>query len=331
MRPFAAMRAPGPSRLLACAALLALAATAAAQEWPERAVRVIVSTAVGSTPDLVARMVAERLARRFERAFYVENLTGGGGLIASGAAARAAPDGYTTYFAGVGVWASDRYLYKSLPYDPDRSFAPVAILYDSSAFAIGVHPALPAKSVGELVALAKAQPGKLSYGTQRVGVIPLFGQWFNKVAGTEMTAIAYNALSQMMQDVVAGTTQLLFYSVNVLEPLHRTGKLRILAVGNRARFPPLPEVPTVAETLPGFEVTGLGILAAPAATPGEVVRRLNAAIAPIVREPEYVRRLHSQGLTIDTGAGTPQEIAAFLRRQRENWARIMQGTGVRPE
>lgn len=191
----------------------------------------------GTTQDTSVRLVADRLTQSLGRSFIVDNMPGGRGLIAAQTAARAEPDGYTYFLGGVGVIASDRHLFKSLPYNPDRDFVPVAMIYDAAAFVVAVHPDLPAKSVPELITLAKSQPGKLSYGTGTVGVLAMPGLWFNKLAGTELVAVPYNNSAQMMQDAVAGRTQVLFTTIGAVEPFRRAEKLRVLGVSSIKRFP----------------------------------------------------------------------------------------------
>ena len=189
------------------AALLAAGGVAQAQSWPERPGKVLLDTGPGTIPDLVTRMVAERMGRAFGKPFVVENLVGGGGMIAAQAAARSAPDGYTFFTAGIGFIATDRYMFMSVPYDTDRDFTQVALLYDSAPFAIAVRPDTPVKNVAELIALAKAQPGKLSYGADSVGATAIIGEWFNKVAGVQIAAIPYKSVAQMLSDALSGQTQ----------------------------------------------------------------------------------------------------------------------------
>jgi tripartite-type tricarboxylate transporter receptor subunit TctC len=284
----------------------------------------------GTSLDTALRTVAERLSKTFGTTFYVDNIVAGAGLVAAQTAARAAPDGYTFYLAGVGVIAADRHLFKSLPYDPERDFTPVAIIYDSSAFAFAVHPGLPAKSISELIALAKTQPGKLSYGTGSVGVLSVPGAWLNKVAGTNIVAVPYRSAPQMMQDAVAGTMPMIITTIGVVAPLKESGRLRTLAVTSAERFPGWPDVPTVAETLPGYKIVGIGILVAPAATDREIVQRLNRKIDGIVREPDVVELLHTLGMT-NSGAGTPESVAEFMRVERENLDRMLNGLNITPQ
>jgi tripartite-type tricarboxylate transporter receptor subunit TctC len=316
--------------LLAVAALSAAAAPAAARDWPERPVKLIAPVSAGTALDTILRSVADRLSTAFGATFYVENIVAGVGLVAAQTAARAQPDGYTFYLAGVGVIAADRHLFKSLPYDPDRDFTPVAIIYDNSAFAIAVHPDVPAKSIPELIALAKARPGKLSYATGSVGALAIPGEWFNKVAGTEIVAVPYRNSPQMVQDAVAGVTPMIITTIGVLAPLKEAGKLRVLAVTSAQRFPGWPDVPTVGETLPGYRVVGIGILVAPAATDRAIVERVNREIGRIMQDGEVVQQLHTLGMT-NSGAGTPDSVAAFMRAERENLDHLLDSLDIKPQ
>lgn len=316
--------------MLVAAVVLAALGVAAAQDWPARPVRMIVSPGPGTPPDVILRLVSDRLSQKLGKQFVVENLSGGGGLIASQAAARAAPDGYTFYLAGVGVVATDRFMFKSLPYNADRDFVPVAILYDSTAFVLAVHPNVPAKTVAELIAVAKAQPGKLSYGTDTVGVAAIPGLWFNKLAGTDIVAVPYKSAAQLVQDAVAGRLQVVFTEINLVEPYRKAGKLRVLGVTSAKRFPLWESVPAISETLPGYKIAGLGILWAPTGTSSAIVQRMNREIDTIVKEPDYVQKLLSIGFTTN-GAGSAQSIAEFIRSERDNWDRMLSGVNIQPQ
>jgi tripartite-type tricarboxylate transporter receptor subunit TctC len=316
--------------LAAAAVLLAAVTPASARDWPERPVRLIAPVSSGTALDTILRVVADRLSKALGATFYVENIVAGVGLVAAQTAARAEPDGYTFYLAGVGVIAADRHLFKSLPYDPDRDFTPVAIIYDNSAFAFAVHPDVAAKSIPELIALAKAQPGKLTYATGSVGVLGIPGEWFNKVAGTDILAVPYRNSPQMLQDLVAGTTPMVITTIGVLAPLKEAGRVRVLAVTSAERFPGWPDVPAVGETLPGYHVVGIGILVAPAATRPEIVRRLNRETDRIMREPDVVQQLHTLGMT-NSGAGTPESVAEFMRVERKNLDHVLDSLDIKPQ
>jgi tripartite-type tricarboxylate transporter receptor subunit TctC len=315
-------------RALLFAALCGAVVGAAAQSWPAKPVRFICSVGLGSAPDLVARLAADRLGTRLGRQVYVENMPGGAGQIATQAAARAAPDGYTFFLAGAGVIAIDRHMFKSLPYDADRDFVPVARLYDTGALALAVHPTVPAKTVAELIALAKAQPGKLSMGVDGT-LSPIIGQYFTKTTGIDVVAVPYKTPGPMLQDLAEGRTHFIFVSMQALDVYRRSGRLRVVGVGTLKRFPGLEDVPTISETLPGFRAGGIGILVAPTGTTADILQRVNRELDPIVRDPDYGRRLLAFGFT-SSDAGTAQSIAEVIRAEREMWDKIFKSVGIEP-
>jgi tripartite-type tricarboxylate transporter receptor subunit TctC len=302
--------------------LLSAGSGAQAAEWPTKPVRFIIGTPAGSQPDLVARIVADQLSRSLGQQVIVDNVAGGGGLIATSKAAHAAPDGYTFYLAGLSVAATDKWMFKSLPYDPDHDFVPVAMLSDSNAFVMAVHPSVKATNIAELIALAKAEPGKLSYGFSQIGVVTLIGPWFNTLAGTDTVGIPYKDTGSMLQDTVAGRVPIVFSTFDAVQPYLDNGSLRAIGVTSPQRVPGHDEVQAIAETLPGYRVQGFTIVFAPVGTAPEIIQKLNHAIDPVVKEPAYVKRLLSYGVTIRGGAGTPETIAEFEKTERENWANI---------
>ncbi|MFM9972273.1 MAG: Bug family tripartite tricarboxylate transporter substrate binding protein [Burkholderiales bacterium] len=301
-----------------------------AQSWPTKPIRFIVPTPAGTSPDSIARLLTDKLSRALGQAVVPENITGAGGLIASRTAARAAPDGYTLYFSGTGALITDRYTQKNLGYDADKDFVLIAMIYEEGSLGLAVHPDVPVKTLPDLIALAKQQPGKLSYGTTSVSLLILFGQWITKLAGIDMLAVPYKAASQQMQDVLAGRIQVIISAPPQIEPFIKTGKLRAIAVDGSRPHPSLPGVANIYETFPGFRMSGMGILAAPTGLPQEIVQRLNPVMDKIVRDPEYVQALLGMGFLIN-GAGTPPSIAAFLKDRRESWDKVMKGLNVQPE
>ncbi len=315
--------------VLGLLALMALPALA--QNWPVRPVRLICAQAPGVPNDLALRWVGERLGAQLGRPFVVENVTGAGGLIAAQAGARAPGDGYTLFMAGVGVVATDRYMYKSLPYDTARDFTPAAMIFDTMAFLVAVHPDVPAKNIAELIALARAQPGKLSYGGDTVGTTGLLGPWFTKLAAVDMVGVNYKSPAQLVQDLVAGRTQVAFYSMALLRPYREAGKVRALAVTSEKRYPSMPDLPTVSETLPGYHIGGIGLLMAPAATSAEIVQRANREIDPIVRDPEYLQRLAGFGFGNSDGARTIAGLEDFMRAEREYWVTVFRELKFEPQ
>ena len=292
-------------RLLALViSALAFAGNAHSQAWPARPVRLIVAQSPGSAPDMVSRWVAERLSQNLGRTFVVENIQGSGGFLAAQMTLRAGTAGYAYFLAGGGMIATDRHMYKSIPYDPDKDFTPAAMLFDSGPFVVAVHPEVAARSLPDLIALAKSQPGKLTAGSNAYGITIITGQWFNKLAGTDIVNVTYKSTSQLVLDLLAGRIQVAFVGLADVDQHIKAAKTRPLAVTSDARFPTYPDVPTVAETLPGFKVAGIGLLVAPAGTPSDILQRLNRAIDPIVRDSKYVDYLLSFGWTNSSGART---------------------------
>jgi tripartite-type tricarboxylate transporter receptor subunit TctC len=315
--------------LLALAALLA-PSLALPQSYPTKPVKLIVSTGSGTSPDRIARIAADRLSRDLGQSFVVENLTGGGGLIATRTALRAAPDGYNLFFGGVGALVTDPFTVKDLGYDPDRDFVYISHIYEEGSLAVAVHPDVSAKTLPDLMALAKKQPGKISYGTTSVNFIILFGRWMNSLAGTEMIAVAYKNPAQQMQDVLSGRIHMIITSPPTLEAHLKAGKLRVLAIDGAKRFPLWPDVPNIGDTFPGFRLSGTGVLVSPRGTPDEVVRVLRGGMKKVVEDKSYQDALLQMGFTID-GTGTSESIRDFLRERRAYWQKVFTGLGVKPE
>ncbi|MFM9969096.1 MAG: Bug family tripartite tricarboxylate transporter substrate binding protein [Burkholderiales bacterium] len=299
-----------------------------AQAWPAKPVRLIVNVGPGVPPDLVMRLVAEKLANKLGRPFVVDNVLGGGGITAGLAMAQAAPDGYTFYLGGVGIAATDRYMFKSLPYDPDKDFAPVAVLYDSTTFGLAVSPDLPVKTIADLINMAKTQPGKLSYGSEAAGVQAITGQYFNLRAGITMEWVPYKAPPQMLADAVSGRLPVIWASMLQLEQFLSSGKLRVIAISRDKRLPGKDGIPAIAETFPGFRVVGIGIVFAPSRTPSDIMQKLNSEMDLIVRDAEYQKRLQTFGFTSLNGAGTAAEIAQFMKSERDNWANVFKSVKI---
>jgi tripartite-type tricarboxylate transporter receptor subunit TctC len=306
-----------------------LCGPALAQSWPVKPVRWVLQVGAGTSPDAIGRIVTERLAKKLGQPFVIENITGGQGLIAAQTVARAAADGYTYLYTGIGL-ASDRLLFKSVPYDAERDFVPVAMIYETGTFTIAVHPDLPVQSVPDLIALAKKQPGKLSYGYFAVGGPAMWGPWFTHVAGIDMLGVPYKAPAQLIQDTVGGRLDMLLGSYTATQAMVKAGKLRLIGISSPKRIANLPDVPAIAETLPGFAIGGTGILVAPRGTPEDIVRRLNREIDEIVTDPAYVQRLNAQGTTVN-GAGTPESIVEYVKELRALYARMVRELKVQPE
>ena len=306
-----------------------LAGQATAQIWPAKPVKVMIPNGPGGAPDLIARMWAERMSRGFGQSFVVENNPAGAGLLAPQAAAKSPPDGYTFLFGSIVSLATNAHAYKSIPYDPARDFAAVGMLVDVSPLAIVVHPELPVKTLQELIAMAKAQPGKLSFAAD-LGFPGVVGRWMNKMAGTDIVHVPYKLVASSLQDVVSGRVPLLIMSPAPVQPFIKSGKLRYLALTSRKRFSGMEEVAASEESLPGFNAEAWFCVVAPAGTPQEIVQRLNRETDLFTKQADVVAKLRS--LALDTnGAGTPQSTADFIRSERERWGRIMKEVGIEPQ
>jgi tripartite-type tricarboxylate transporter receptor subunit TctC len=317
---------------LAFATLVALTQGAFAQaDWPNKPIKFIIGLPPGSQPDLVTRIVAGKLAPVLGQQVVVENVAGGGGLIAAGRGARSAPDGYTFYLAGLSVVATDKWMFKELPYNPDKDFAPVAVLTDSNAFVLAASPAFKPNTIPELIAAAKAAPGKISYGFTQIGVTTLVGPWFARMAGIELTPVPYRDVGALYQDGTAGRIDFMVTTLDVASSQLAAKNIKALGVTSPQRVPGFDDVPAVAETLPGYRVQGFTIVFAPTGTPNEIITKLNRAIDPIVRDPEFVEKMKTFGLSIKDGARTPAGIEEFARAERDNWANIFTKLEYQPQ
>jgi len=310
--------------------LFLFAGHALAQEWPVRPVRFIVSQAPGTSPDITARFLADRLSRLWNQSVVVENRPGGQNVPGAQAAARSAPDGYTFFYATTAAIVSNPYTFKALPYDPAKDFVAVAMIA-KSPMVIAVNPAVPARSLAELVALDKAQPGKLAAANEGPktfsGMISLL---LNKSAGMQLLQVPYNGVSPAIQDTIAGRTQVVLVSSAAMLPFLKRGDLRALAVSAGKRVRGLEEVPTLAESYPGLEYVGWFALLAPAGTPAGVIQRANRDMDRVLTDPEVAQRLYDLGL-VNEGAGTPDSLNEFLRAERERWGRLVKEIGLQPE
>jgi len=319
--------------LRALGALLLLVAAigqAGAQSWPAKPVKFIVSTPAGTSPDLIARMLSERLAKQYGQPFLVENITGAGGTLATHGLVKAPPDGYTLMFAGMGALVIDPYMLKNPGYEVDRDIVPIGMIYEQDRLSIAVHPEVPVKTLPELISLAKAQPGKLSYGVTNVVLLVMVGKWINKLADTDMVGVTYKTAGQQMQDILAGRIQWIVAAPPQLETFVKAGKVRIVAVDGVGRYPAWPDIPAIGETFPGYRTSGMGILSGPRGIAPGITQPLNAVMDKINRDPEYQQRLLTMSFSVN-GAGTPDSIAAFIRERRQYWNTIFKTLNVQPE
>jgi tripartite-type tricarboxylate transporter receptor subunit TctC len=310
------------------AALAATAGRAGAQSYPARPVRVVVPFAPGGQTDVVARIVAQHRSERLGKQFYVENVAGAGGNIGVGRAAQAAPDGYTILFIdGIGFTANPS-IYNKVPYDPLTDFEAVGI-GASTMQVLAVHPSVPARTVQELVALIRANPGKYSYGSAGVGTgAHLTGELFRLSLKLDLVHVPYGGGGPAIAAVVAGHTPLSFGSAAATIPQHREGKLRALAVGGKNRLKGLPEIPTFREAgYPEVECDAVVGVLAPAKTPKEIVTLLNREIAAVVAVPAVQERLTELGF--ETSYATPEALAAFLKSELTRWAEVIRTAGIK--
>lgn len=306
-------------------AILALGASlATAQPYPAKPIKLIVPAAAGGTTDIAARLVGKRMADILGQPVVVENRAGGAGIIGTLALKQSAPDGYTLIMGNIGPNAINYGLYKELPYKSEN-FAPITLVV-SVPNVLVVHPAVPARTVSELVALAKSQPGKLSFASPGAGQSGhLSGELFKHRTGTELIHVPYKGAAPAVADLVAGQVTMMIDNLPSSLPHVQAGRLRALAVTSRERVPELPEVPTMKEAgLEDFQVTAWFGLLAPAGTPAPVVEQLHKTVARILGEAEVIKRLSDLGGR--PGGNTPVQFAAFMRDERLRWAGLIRDT-----
>jgi len=313
-------------------ALLLAAATAPAHAqapaYPTKPIRWVVPFAPGGTTDILARTVGEKLAIALGQPVIIENKPGAGGGVGAEFVAKAAPDGYTIMGGTISTHAINASLYKNLPYDPIKDFVPIVLLARVPNMLV-VNVDIPAKSVPELIALLKANPGKYSFASSGNGTSQhLSGELFKSMSGTEMQHIPYKGSPPALQDVVGGQVTMTFDNITTAWTLAKAGKLRALAVTTASRSAVAPDVPTLAESgLAGFEVSSWQGVFAPAGTPPDIVRRLNAEIVKILNTPDVKEKLVSLGL--DVGGNTPEEFLVMVKAEVVKWADVVKKSGAK--
>jgi tripartite-type tricarboxylate transporter receptor subunit TctC len=313
-------------KLLLAFAALAFAAAAQAQPYPNRPIKIIVPFGPGGFTDVAARILQKELAPAIGQPIVIENRPGAGSTIGTDAVAKAQPDGYTLVMISTAHVISP-HLYKQMPYDPIRDFTPVMKLAEGP-YVLVVHPSLPAKSVAELVALAKAQPGTIDYASSGNGSAQhLVGALFTTMAGVNLNHVPYKGSNQAMNDVLGGQVKVSFVGVpNALPKLH-SGKLKALGVSTGKRYAELPDVPTIAEAgVPGYDATiWLGLLAPPG-TPREIVQKVNAEITRVLSQPEAKKLMASAG--VDVATSTPEEFGKLMQSELDRWGKVVRETGA---
>jgi tripartite-type tricarboxylate transporter receptor subunit TctC len=318
------------NRRLFTTAMLSLAAgRALADGFPSKPLKIIDAFAPGGTTDLLARLLSNRMGPSLGQSIIVENRTGANGVVGSEYVARSAADGYTMFVGSTSTLAVNQALYK-LSFDPVKDLAPVSMLAQQPLIVV-VHPSLPFKHMGELIAYAKANPSALNYATPGIGnPVHLATELFIKMSGAPMTHVPYaRGSAAAIPDLLAGQVQLMFAPMTVL-PMVRSGQLRALAVTGPKRIDLMPELPTVAEAgQPGYVVTLWNAAAVPAGTPRDVVARLNAEVVRVLQTPEVRKQMAGMGL--DPIPGTPEEQAAFTRSEADRWSRVIKDIGIKIE
>jgi len=303
---------------------------ACAQPYPIKPVRLVVTYTAGGPADIAARALAQKLAEMWGQQVVVDNRAGAGGIIGTELVAKAAPDGYTLLHGTAAGLIINPLLVKKLPYDTFRDFAPVSMVVIVPQLLV-THPALPATTLKELIALAKARPGALNYASVGIGSPNHLGmELLKSMAGIDMVHVPYKGATPAMADLIAGQVQLAFNGMASVLPQIASGKMKAIAIGSARRSPAAPDVPTVAEAgLPGFEYVAWNGNFAPAGTPAALVNRLSADIRKALAAPDVVQRLASLGS--EPGGNTPAEFAAYVKADHARWARVVQAVGLKAE
>jgi tripartite-type tricarboxylate transporter receptor subunit TctC len=316
------------ARLFVAAMALGLAADGAqAQTYPSKPIRMVVPFTPGGTTDILARTVGQKMGEAWGQPVVVDNRPGAGGNIGSELVAKSAPDGYTLLMGTISTHAINASLYKRLPFDPTRDFAPVSRVGTLPNILI-VHPSVPVKSVKELIELAKSKPGDLNFASSGVGTsLHLSGELFNSMAGVKLVHVPYKGSSPALADLLGGQVKIMFDNLPSALPHVKAGKLKPLAVTGTRRASVLPEVPTVIESgLAGFEVTSWFAVFAPAKTPKDIVTKLNGEIVKILNSADVQEKLTQIG--VDAAPTTPEELAAFAKAETEKWGKVVKATGA---
>jgi tripartite-type tricarboxylate transporter receptor subunit TctC len=319
-----------PSRFLAALALSVAAASAPAQtDWPTKSVRIVVPFAPGGTADISARIIAEQLTNAFAQTFYVENRAGASGNIGAAEVARSKPDGYTLLLGNSSTLAINQFIYSKMPYNAERDFAPVSFLVRVPNVLV-VHPSLGVRSLQELIERAKAKPGSISYGTSGAGtVLHLSAELLKTMAKIDLVHVPYKGSSPMLQDLVAGHLQMAIDNVPSALPHIRSGRLLALAVTPSKPVATLPNVPTMASVIPGYEAEAFFALVAPAGTPQPIITKLSAEIDKILHRPDVIERFMQLGA--EPVGGTPAGLATFIASEIAKWREVVKTSGAKAD
>jgi len=319
-------------RVLCTAIALCLSDSVFAQSWPQKPVSIVVPQPAGNSPDVLCRVIADKLSRALGQQFVVENKAGAANLVGTQAVARAAPDGYTFLFAKSAALVTNPYTFKKLPYDPIKDFTPVAMVARSNHVLL-VNPEVKAKTLAELIALEKSAPGSLSLAVDGPrNLSGLIAQAINKQAGTGFVLVPYNTTTNAVQDSITGRVQVTIQAASIAEAFIAAKTLRPVAVAGRNRIASLPDVPAISETLKGADLQGWFMLMAPIGTPADIVEKLSAEIARALNSPEVQERAPALGFDVGIGdAVTSAGAKKFLETELAATGKVIQELGIQPE
>jgi tripartite-type tricarboxylate transporter receptor subunit TctC len=311
-------------------AVLAPTAPGAAQNYPDRVVRIVNPYPPGGSVDVMARLLAKKLGENLGQQFIVENRSGGGGNTGSDSVAKAEPDGYTLLFTAPGPLTVNQTLYSKLTFDPATDFAPIA-LFATAPIVLIVNPDVPAKNVQELIALARKEPGKINFASAGNGTTNhLSGELFKSMAKVDIVHVPYRGAGPAMNDLIGGHVQMFFDLMPVVLPQVTTGKVRALGAAGAARTSALPDVPTIAEQgVPGFDASSWYGLVAPAKTPEPVLAKLREEVAKALKTPDMVARIRELGS--EPGAAFGKDFGAFMAAETKKWAEVIRASGAKAD
>ena len=310
-----------------CTTALLVASLHAQTAYPAKPLRIVVPFAPGGTSDILARSIGQKLTDAWGQPVIVENRAGANGNVGADFVAKAAPDGYTMLLSDVGALSINPSVYPNMPYDPVKDFAPV-IMVSYSPHVLGVHPSVPVNNIKELIDYAKANPGKMNFANSGTGGAPhLAAIAFAQRTGIQWTYIPYKGGSQAVADVAAGQANVIMNGMLATYPTVKSGRIRGLAVSSAQRVASAPELPTIAEMLPGFETGSYQGLLAPAGTPRDIVARVNAEVTKILATQDMRDRLAAQGTEVRSG--TPESLGTFISNEKTRWAQVIKESGVK--
>ncbi len=313
--------------LLAALAVAAIGAAQAQSDWPAKPVRIVVPFAAGGTTDITARVIADELTKALKQSFIVDNKGGAGGNVGASEVARAAPDGYTFLMGTPGTQAINQFLYPKMPYDTAKDFAPVSFVVRVPNVLVA-HPSVGAKSLKELIAIAKQKPGALSYGSPGNGTTGhLSTELFKSRAGIFVTHIPYRGSGPMLLDLMSGQLQMAIDNLPSAMPHIKAGKLVALGVTGSQANAQLPDVPAIASVLPGYAAESWFVLMAPANTPAAIVSRVSSEVDKILKKPDVIERF--KGLGAEPVGGTPEQLGQFISAETTKWSQVVKASGAK--